>query len=154
MSMEANKAIVRRMTEEFYNQGNIESAEQFFADTYRHHDPASPHVRDRDGLKQVLRAFLIGCPDLQITIDDLLAEGDTVTKRWTYHATHTGDLSGMPPTSNRIIMSGLELFRLEGGKIVECWLAYDNLSLLQQLGVIPGAQLAGASSHAHSTTLL
>ena len=143
---EENKAIVRRLTEEFYNQGNVESAEHFFADTYAHHDPASPHVRDRDGLKQVLRAFLAGCPDLHITIDQLLAEGDMVTKRWTYHATHTGDLSGLPPTGNPITMSGLELFRLDGGKIVECWLAYDNLSLMQQLGVIPAAEQSAALS--------
>ncbi len=142
MSMEENKAIVRRMTEEFYNQGNVESAERFFAATYVHHDPASPQVRDRDGLKQVLRAFRAGCPDLHITIDQLLAEGDTVTKRWIYHATHTGDLSGMQPTGKRIAMSGLELFRLEGGKIVECWLGYDNLSLMQQLGVIPTVEQA------------
>ena len=147
MSTEENKAIVRSMTEEFYNQGNVESAERFFADTYGHHDPASPQVRDRDGLKQVLRAFLAGCPDLHITIDQLLAEGDTVTKRWSYHATHTGDLAGLPPTLKCITMSGLELFRLEGGKIVECWLGYDNFSLMQQLGVIPTveqAQQAGA----------
>jgi steroid delta-isomerase-like uncharacterized protein len=142
MSTEENKAIVRRMTEEFYNQGNVESAERFFADTYMHHDPASPQVRDRDGLKEVLRAFLTGCPDLQITIDQLLAEGDTVTKRWTYHATHTGDLAGLPPTGRRIMMSGLELFRLADGKIVECWLGYDNLSLMQQLGVIPTVEQA------------
>ena len=147
MSIEENKAIVRRMTEEFYNQGNVESAKRYFADTYVHHDPASPHVRDREGLKAVLRSFLSGCPDLHITIDQLLAEGDTVAKRWTYHATHTGDLAGLPPTGNRITMSGLELFRLAGDKIVECWLGYDNLSLMQQLGVIPAveqAQQAGA----------
>jgi len=142
MSTEENKAIVRRMTEEFYNQGNIESAERFFADTYVHHDPASPQVRDRAGLKEVLRSFLSGCPDLHITIDQLLAEGDTVAKRWTYHATHTGDLAGLPPTGKRIKMSGLELFRLAGGKIVECWLGYDNLSLMQQLGVIPTPEQA------------
>jgi steroid delta-isomerase-like uncharacterized protein len=142
MSTEENKAIIRRMTEEFYNQGNVESAERFFADTYVHHDPASPQVRDRDGLKQALRAFRAGCPDLHITTDELLAEGDTVTKRWTYHATHTGDLAGLPPTGTRITMTGLELFRLEHGKIVESWLGYDNLSLLQQLGVIPTAEQA------------
>jgi steroid delta-isomerase-like uncharacterized protein len=144
MSIEENKAIVRRMTEEFYNQGNVDLADHFFADTYLHHDPASPQVRNRDDLKQVLRSFLAGCPDLHITIDELLAEGDTVTKRWTYHATHTGDLSGLAPTGKRITMSGLELFRLDGGKIVECWLGYDNLSLMQQLGVIPTPEQAGA----------
>ena len=144
MSTEENKAIIRRMTEECYNQGNIESADQFFAETYVHHDPASPHVRDRDGLKQVLRAFLAGCPDLHITIDQLLAEGDMVTKRWTYHATQSGDLAGLPPTGKRIAMNGLELFRLDGGKIVECWLGYDNLNMMQQLGVIPTAEQADA----------
>jgi steroid delta-isomerase-like uncharacterized protein len=141
---EENKTIIRRMTEEFYNQGNVETAEQFFADTYVHHDPASPQVRDRDGLKANLRAFLAGCPDLHITTDQLLAEGDMVTKRWTYHATHTSDLSGLPPTGKRITMSGLELFRLADGKIVESWLGYDNLSLMQQLGVIPTPKQAGA----------
>jgi len=146
MSTEENKAIVRHMTEEFYNQGNVESAERYFADTYVHHDPASPHVRDREGLKAVLRSFLSGCPDLHITIDQLLAEGDTVAKRWTYHATHTGDLAGLPPTGKRITMSGLELFRLTGGRIVECWLGYDNLSLMQQLGVIPTPELAQQAS--------
>ena len=134
---EQNKAFIQRVTEEFYNQGKIELAEQFYASTYVHHDPASPQVRDRDGLKEALRAFRAGCPDLHITTDALFAEGDTVTKRWTYHATHTGDLSGLPPTGRRITMSGLELFRLAGGKIVESWLAYDNLSLMQQLGIIP-----------------
>jgi steroid delta-isomerase-like uncharacterized protein len=139
-SVAENKAIIRRMTEEFYNQRNIDSVGQFFADNYVHHDLASPQVHNRDGLRAALRAFLAGCPDLHITIDGLWAEGDMVTKRWTYHATHTGDLSGLPPTGKRITMSGLELFRLEGGKIVECWLAYDNLSLMQQLGVIPVAE--------------
>ncbi len=142
MSTEENKAIVRRMTEEVYNQGTIERIDHFFAASYVHHDPASPHVRDRDGLKEVLRAFRAGCPDLHITIDELLAEGDTVTKRWTYHATHTGDLSGMLPTGKHITMSGLELFRLANGKIADCWLGYDNLSLMQQLGVIPAPEHA------------
>jgi steroid delta-isomerase-like uncharacterized protein len=134
---EQNKAIIGRMTEVFYNQGNVELAEQFFADTYMHHDPASPQVRDRAGLQAALRAFRIGCPDLHITTDDLVAEGDRVAKRWTYHATHTGDLSGLPPTGRRITMSGLEMFRLADGKIVESWLGYDNFSLMQQLGLIP-----------------
>ena len=70
MSTEENKAIIRRMTEEFYNQGNIESADNFFADTYVHHDPASPQVRDRDGLKETVHAFCAGCPDLHITTDE------------------------------------------------------------------------------------
>ena len=139
-----NKAIVRRMTEEFYNQGNLELAEHFFADSYVFHDPASPQVRDRDGLKEVLRAFRAGCPDFHIRVDELWAEGDTVTKRWTYHATHTGDLAGIPPTGKRITMSGLELSGPATGKFVGGWLAYDNLSLLQQLGVIPVPELAGA----------
>ena len=142
MSTEQNKAIIRRMTEEFYNQGNIERADAFFADTYVHHDPASPHVRDRDGLKETVRAFRAGCPDLHITTDDPVAEGDQVTKRWTIHATHTGDLAGLPPTGKRITLSGLELFRLADGKIAECWSAYDNLSLLQQLGALPAPEPA------------
>ncbi len=142
MSTEENKAIVRRALEVFYNQGKVERADDFYAATYVHHDPASPHVRDRDDLVETVRGFRAGCPDLHITIDDLVAEGDTVTKRWTLRATHTGALSGLPPTGNRITVSGLELFRLANGKIVECWLGYDNLSMMQQLGVIPAPEQA------------
>lgn len=137
MSLQENKAIVLRMTEEFYNKGNIESAGQFFAGAYVHHEPASPHVTDLAGLKESLRTKLAAFPDLHVKIDELLAEGDRVTKRWTLHATHTADLGGLPPTGRRITLSGIDLFRLADGKIVECWLAYDNLSLLQQLGAIP-----------------
>lgn len=137
MSLEENKAVVLRMTEEFHNKGNIESAGQFFGGAYVHHDPASPHVTDLGGLKEALRTFRAGCPDLHITTDELLADGDKVTKRWTWHATHTADLGGLPPTGRRITMSGLELFRLADGKSVESWVAYDNLSMLQQLGAIP-----------------
>ena len=140
MSTEDNKAIVRRMTEVFYNQGAIERADQFFAATYVHHDPASPQVRDRAGLQEAVRTFRAGWPDLHITTDELVAEGDKVLKRWTYHATHTGNLSGLPPTGKRITMSGLELFRLADGQIVESWLGYDNLSLMKQLGVAPQTQ--------------
>ena len=142
MSTEENKAIIRRATEEFYNQGNIERVVEFYAATYVHHDPASPHVRNRDGLAESVRAFRAGCPDLHITTDDLVAEGDMVTKRWTIRSTHTGNLSGLPPTGNRITVNGLELFRLANGKIVECWLGYDNLSMMQQLGVIPAPEQA------------
>src|SRR5918998_1764466 len=106
MSTEENKAIVRRMTEEFYNQGHVERAEDFFAADYVHHDPANSQVRDRAGLTESLRGFLAGCPDLHITTDELVAEGDMVAKRWTYHATHTGNLSGLPPTGKHITMSG------------------------------------------------
>jgi steroid delta-isomerase-like uncharacterized protein len=144
MSTEDNKAIVRRATEEFYNQGNIESVGQFYAATYVHHDPASPQVCDRDGLAESLRAFRTGCPDLFISTEELMAEGDLVTKRWTIHATHTGVLSGMPPTGKHITVNGLELFRLVDGKIVEAWLGYDNLSMMHQLGVIPTPEQAVA----------
>jgi steroid delta-isomerase-like uncharacterized protein len=142
MSTEENKAIVRRMTEEFYNQGNSESIGQFYAASYVHHDPASPHVRDRGGLVESVRAFRAGCPDLYISTEELVAEGDLVTKRWTIHATHTDNLSGMPPTGKHITVNGLELFRLADGKIVEAWLGYDNLSMMQQLGVIPAPEQA------------
>src|SRR5688572_26591370 len=102
MSTEENKAIVRRATEEFYNQGTIESVGQFYAATYVHHDPPSPQLCVRDGIAESLRAFRTGCTDLFIATEELMAEGDLVTKRWTIHATHTGNLSGMPPTGKHI----------------------------------------------------
>ncbi len=76
-------------------------------------------------------------PDMQFTIEDVIAEGDEVVVRWTFRGTHQGELMGTPPINNQVTVTGMSIERVSGDKIVETWDNYDALGLMQQLGVIP-----------------
>jgi predicted ester cyclase len=90
-----------------------------------------------------LAGFTEGFPDLQLTIEDTVAEGDLVAQRISFNGTHTGVFQGLPPTNRRVTFSGLELNRFEDGRVAEHWFQLDALGLLQQLGlaVVPGPRL-------------
>ena len=137
MSTQDSKALVRRTLEEFYNHGNMDLADELFAPDFVNHDPAVPHSGDLETLKQVTLARNAGFPDGQTTIEDLIAEGDRVTKRWAYQGTHTAEWNGIPPTGKRVTVTGITIYRIAEGKIAECWWGYDVLGILQQLGVAP-----------------
>src|SRR5919205_184752 len=98
MAVEENKAIIRRWMDECYDRGNWALMDELFAPDFVNHDPAAPMARDREGLKQVLAAQLTAFPDRRTTIEDLLAEGDKVTKRTTFRGTQTGTFGAIPPT--------------------------------------------------------
>jgi steroid delta-isomerase-like uncharacterized protein len=135
---EENKAIVRRVWEEFFIRGNLDKAGEFFAPDYVNHDPAAPE--DRHGpeeLRQFLSMYHNAFPNMQFTIEDMVAGGDEVVVRWTVRGTHQGELMGIPPTDNRVTVAGMSMERVSGDKIVETWDNYDALSMIQQLGVIP-----------------
>lgn len=136
MSVEKNKAIVNRSTEELWNKRNMALIDKLYATDFVMHDPLQGDG-DLEYFKQYARGALTGIPDLHIATDDLIAEGDQVVKRWTATGTHKGDFMGVPATGNRIEVTGIEIFRIAGGKIAEIWLNMDSLGLMQQLGVIP-----------------
>jgi steroid delta-isomerase-like uncharacterized protein len=83
-------------------------------------------------------------PDTQITIEDLLAEGEKVSTRWTARSTHQGDMMGVPPSGNRVEVPGITISRIEGGKIVEEWDNYDALGMMQSIGAIPEQEQTGS----------
>jgi steroid delta-isomerase-like uncharacterized protein len=76
-------------------------------------------------------------PDMRVTIEDLVAEGDKVAARWSVTGTHRGELMGIPATGKRVTVTGIEINRFAGGKLVEHWESFDQLSMMQQLGVVP-----------------
>jgi steroid delta-isomerase-like uncharacterized protein len=123
------------MTEEFWNTGDMAKVDEFFVASYVQHGPTGS--MDLEQFKQTAAAYFGGFPDLHIATDDLVAEGDQVVKRWTARCTHKGEYMGMPPTGNELVVTGIEIFRIAGGKIVEVWASMDTLGMLQQLGVIP-----------------
>ena len=143
MSTEANKALVRRTLEEFYNQGDLSLADEMFADNYINHDPAQPEVGDLAGLKRSWMAFCAGFPDHETTVEDLLADGEMVVKRATTRSTHTGEFNGLPATGRRLVVSSISIYRIVDGKIAECWWGYDSLGIMQQLGVVPVPEQVG-----------
>jgi steroid delta-isomerase-like uncharacterized protein len=93
-------------------------------------------------LKGAVQLFRTAFPDLHFTIEDEIAEGDTVVSRWTARGTHRGEFMGTPPTGRTIAVTGMDILHFVDGRIRENWAAFDALGLLQQLGAIPAPAAA------------
>ena len=143
---ENNKTIARCTFEEIWNRGNIAVIDRRFASDYIEH--SSTEIKGPQGGKQFARAIRSAFPDFRYTIQDEIAEGDRVVHRWTAHGTHTGVFQDIPPTGTRVKISGVSIYRIADGKMVEGWTNMDMLSLLKQLGAIPqpGVKSFGAQS--------
>jgi steroid delta-isomerase-like uncharacterized protein len=136
--LEENKAIVRCYFREILDGGNLDLVDEIFEPRYVLHDPGSPQeVRGLEGTKRYVGMFRSAFPDIAHTIEDQIAEGDKVVTRLRAHATHTGDLMGIPPTGKEVTIDGISIWRIADGKIEECWFNYDALGLMRQLGVVP-----------------
>jgi steroid delta-isomerase-like uncharacterized protein len=142
MSARDNKAVVRQgWYEELWNRWNVDAADELFTSDYQLHLAGSPTPLDRAATKDAVAMFGRAFPDLEHTVEDMIAEGDTVAARWTVRGTHTGMFQGIAPTGNPVTNAGITVHHMRDGRIAETWLAYDNLSFLQQLG--PARQGAG-----------
>jgi steroid delta-isomerase-like uncharacterized protein len=141
MSTETNKAIVRRIGEQIWNEQRREQFEEFYVENAVLHSTGAPSGVGSglglEGIKTAYDKLLSAFPDIQLTTDDLIAEGDKVVSRWTLHGTHQGELMGIPVTGKQVTQSGTSIFRLDNARVVEVWVYADNLGLMQQLGAIP-----------------
>jgi len=131
MSLEENKAIVRRHIEE-YNKHNFDSLEEFIAPDYFDHT----NQVGREGVIQLFKEGRIGFPDWHETIEDIIAEGDKVWLRLTYTGTHTGEFFGLAPTGKKVTMTAVAIYRIVNGKLVEGWFINDGLDMFKQIGAI------------------
>ena len=138
MSLEANKAIVRRFIEEVFNAGDAAAVDELVDPGFTPHSwgdmPAGP-----DALKQAMKRVFAGLSDNRMKIEDTIAEGDRVAVRLTSRALHTGDFMGMPASGKAYTIGEIHIFRVRDGRIVEHWREADMLGMLQQLGVIPNS---------------
>jgi steroid delta-isomerase-like uncharacterized protein len=135
---EPNKAIVRRLFEELWNKGNLSLADQLFAPNYEHHDASTLDFgRGPESEKKRATLYRTAFPDIQLTMEEVIAEGEIVMTRWSCRGTHKGDLGGIAPTGKQINISGVTIARLANGKMAESWVNWDALGLMQQLGVVP-----------------
>jgi steroid delta-isomerase-like uncharacterized protein len=133
---EENKAAARAEFE-IWGSGELDKLDDLVAPDVVHHDPYDPHAADGlEGLKKSIALNRAAFPDMRITVEDQVAEGDKVTTRWTAVMTHQGELGGVAPTGKRVTMSGTTIERFDDGKVVESWRSMDTLGLLRQIGAL------------------
>ncbi|HLF25268.1 MAG TPA: ester cyclase [Anaerolineae bacterium] len=137
MSVEQNKAGSRRFFEEVWGKGNLAVIDELTASSFVDHNAAPGLPPGVEGLKQFVTLYRTGFPDMQVTVDDLIAEGDKVVIRWTARGVNTGPLFGMPATGKSATVTGITIERKVDGMTVEGWNNFDQVGMLQQLGVAP-----------------
>jgi steroid delta-isomerase-like uncharacterized protein len=139
---ERNKAVIRHWIDEGFNKQNLAVVDELFAEQFA----VNGRAVGRDGLKGSMRRHLVGFPDLHVTIDDIVAEGNKVGIWYTVEGTHRGEFEGIPPTGNHVTWSGFDLVNVKEGKIADARFLSDLYGLLAQLGatVAPSANADGA----------
>ena len=105
MSVEKNKAVIRRLNDAFWNQGKAEVLDEVFAPDFVTHNPFPGQPPGREGQKQVVTQVRAAFPDIQATVEDVVAAGDKVVWRWTAQATYRGELLGIPATGKHVTFS-------------------------------------------------
>jgi steroid delta-isomerase-like uncharacterized protein len=135
--MQDNSAIVREFVEECINKGQIESAGKYFWDDMVEQAPFPGQRPGVEGLKDVLRGFRAGFPDIHFAIEEQIAEGDKVLSRFEWTGTHRGEFLGVPATGRPVKVWGMVVDRLVDGRIKETRIIMDTLGLMMQLGAIP-----------------
>ena len=134
---EANKILVRRYFDEILNKPDLALVQEIFSHDSVFCAPHMPEIRGHEARKLFITGIHTTYPDIHYTIQELIAEGDKVTERFTTRGTHKGDFGGIPPTGKQVTNAGILIYRISGGKVAECWWSYDMLGILQQLGVVP-----------------
>jgi steroid delta-isomerase-like uncharacterized protein len=140
MAPEDIKAIARRGYEAMNtacSTGNFDLLDGFIAADIVDHNPAPEQGPGVEGVKQLFAMFRAAFPDLRIVVEDLIAEGDKVTARIVMRGTHTGDFMGIPATGKPMAIEAIDILRIQGGKCVEHWGQYDQMGMMQQLGISP-----------------
>jgi steroid delta-isomerase-like uncharacterized protein len=137
MSTEEYKSTVNRFIDQGFNNKTPGAIEEFFSPALVDHALPPMLPPGREGRKMFYSAFLSAFPDIHLHIDDLLAEGDRTVLRWSAHGTHKGELMGIPATGKTVNLTGIAIDRFENGQSVEHWEIFDQLGMMQQLGVIP-----------------
>lgn len=136
MTNEQNKAIPRRFFKAM--ETNDQAAmKELLAPNFKQFPVGSSEPMSREVLLQTIAQYKEAFSDQKYTIIDQVAEGDKVTTRTTWEATHTGDYQGLPATGKRVLVSGIAISHIQNEKIVERWLSMDQMGMLRQLGLVP-----------------
>ena len=137
-TLEANKALLRRWFEEVWNQGRAEAIDELFAaDGIAHglSDDAEGSLKGPGGFKPFHETFRGAFPDIEVTVEDMIAEGDKVAARCAVRGQHAGDHLGVAATNAPVDFTGVAIVRIRDGKIVEAWNNFDFMKMNRQLGI-------------------
>jgi steroid delta-isomerase-like uncharacterized protein len=127
-----------------WNQRQYDVADELLSSDFVIHSSAPGNdIQGPEVAKQFFATLHAGFPDLCFTVEDQIAEGDRVVTRWIAQGTHRGEFQGIPATGNQIRLTGIDIDRIAGGKVVECWTNVDEFGLMQQLGVVPTPEPVG-----------
>jgi steroid delta-isomerase-like uncharacterized protein len=132
-----NKAIVRRLFQEALDGGNVDIIDELVSPEFVDHSAAPGAPNTREAWKQGMADLRAAFPDSELSIEQEIAEDDLVTTRFTARGTHQGELMGIPATGKKVTVSGIQIARVAGGKIVERWEQVDTMGMMVQLGVVP-----------------
>jgi steroid delta-isomerase-like uncharacterized protein len=132
-SLEENKATYRRYIQEIFNEGRLDQLGELLTPDYAYRDAPPGTPPGLEAIRQVVTMFRAAFPDLEITIEDQIAEGDKVCSRAVTRGTHRGAIFGIPPTGRSIAMRGMTIVRLVHGRIAESWVSNDVMGLMNQL---------------------
>jgi steroid delta-isomerase-like uncharacterized protein len=134
---EQYKTAAKNLIEKGFNQKDLRAFEAYFSANLKDHALPPGVPEGFEGRRMFYSAMLAAFPDIQVRVEDVFAEGDKLVTRWSAHGTHQGDMMGIPPTGKQISISGIAIDRFENSQSVEHWEVFDQVGLMQQLGVIP-----------------
>jgi steroid delta-isomerase-like uncharacterized protein len=137
VSTDRTDSLIRRLFENAFNQGTLAVVDELFAPEGVTHSVAWGMPHNREGLKQLIALFRSAFPDLHCTVEDEISAGDKLAAHWTMRGTHTGLFLGNRPTNRPIVVHGISFARTENGQVAEDWTLIDQMSILQQLGIVP-----------------
>jgi predicted ester cyclase len=136
--LDQNKRLVDTFIQELFSKGDLGAVDRYLHPDFVDHDPpfagAPPGA---EGLREAARMMRNALPDWHSDLDQLVAEADIVVERFTATGTHRGELMGVAPTGETLVLSGINIFRIDGDRIVERWGRLDELGLFRQLGLHP-----------------
>jgi steroid delta-isomerase-like uncharacterized protein len=136
-SVKTNIAMVRKFFEVGPSKGDLAAADALLHPGFSLHTPLPTPGPGIEAMNNVITTCRAAFHGLQVTIDDIMADGNKVTARFTARGVHKGDFMGLPPTGKAITLTGIEIFRIENGKIAELWGEANLMGLMQQLGILP-----------------
>jgi steroid delta-isomerase-like uncharacterized protein len=139
MSESENVVVIARFLEEVINQGRLGQADELVAADFVELDPLPGQKQGREGLKEVIGMLRSAFPDIHWAVDETVASGDKVVTRFTWTGTHQGTFLGIPATGRSVSVKGVVIDRLVAGKMADSRILMDTFTMMQQLGVIPGA---------------
>ena len=134
-SAEKKRAVARRVFEEIFNQGKFEVADEIYAKDFVNHGVTREIGLNED--QAAARGWRSAFPDLKMKVDKALVDGDYVTVLWSGEGTNTGEGNGLPATGKKLKGRGITIWRISGGKIREEWSEFDQMRIMQQLGLMP-----------------